>query len=153
MTPTENFLSTRLQLPTLMPSKGIHKPAVEAGGLLYVSGHISVNQDGTPLTGKVGTDLTVEQGASAARQCGLAILVTLQNHLGTLDKVKRIVKTFGMVNSTQDFDKHTEVINGCSDLFQRVWGEKNGRGVRSAVGMASLPKNASVEVEAVFEIL
>ena len=140
------------ELPTLPTSKGIYKRCLLDGKNLYVSGHISVNTDGSSITGKLGKDLNEEQGKTAARQCGLAILSSLKAELGDLEKVKRVMKVLGMVNSTPDYEKHPIVINGCSELFVALWGEDNGKGVRSAVGMGSLPGNVAVEIEAMFEI-
>ena len=140
------------ELPVIPASKGIYKKTVLAGGLLYVSGHISVNTDGSAIKGKVGVDLTDEQGYAAARQCGLAILSTLKEQLGDLDKVKRLVKLLGMVNARPDYTDHASIMNGCSQLFKDVMGEESGVGVRSAVGMGSLPVNVAVEVEAIFEL-
>lgn len=141
-----------LVLPILPTSKGIYKRCLTIGQLIYVSGHVSVSPDGSLITGKLGKDLSEEEGRLAARQCGLAILTSLKQHLGNLDKIKRLVKVLGMVNATTDYDKHPLVINGCSELFSILWGEENGVGVRSAVGMGSLPGNVAVEIEAVFEI-
>ena len=140
------------ELPTLPSSKGIYKRCLVDGHHLYVSGHISVNTDGSSITGKLGKELNEEQGKVAARQCGLAILSSIKEHFGTLDKVKRVMKLLGMVNATTDYEKHPIVINGCSELFVALWGEDNGKGVRSAVGMGSLPNNVAVEIEAMFEI-
>ena len=140
------------ELPTLPASKGIYKRCLIDGKNLYVSGHISVNTDGSSITGKLGKDLSEEQGKVAARQCGLAILSSLKAELGDLQKVKRVMKVLGMVNATPDYEKHPVVINGCSELFVELWGEDNGKGVRSAVGMGSLPGNVAVEIEAMFEI-
>ena len=139
-------------LPTLPASKGIYKRCLIDGKNLYVSGHISVNADGSSITGKLGKDLNEEEGKAAARQCGLAILSSIKDHFGTLDKVKRVMKLLGMVNATPDYERHPVVINGCSELFVELWGEDNGKGVRSAVGMGSLPGNVAVEIEAMFEI-
>ena len=139
-------------LPTLPASKGIYKRCLIDGKNLYVSGHISVNTDGSSITGKLGKDLDEEQGKAAARQCGLAILSSLKAELGDLEKVKRVMKVLGMVNSTPQYEKHPIVINGCSELFVELWGEDNGKGVRSAVGMGSLPGNVAVEIEGMFEI-
>jgi enamine deaminase RidA (YjgF/YER057c/UK114 family) len=100
----------------------------------------------------VGNELSTEDGKAAARQTGLAILATLRNELGTLDRVRRVIKVLGMVNATPDFRDHPQVINGCSELFRDVFGPENGVGARSAVGMGSLPGNITVEIEAVFEI-
>ena len=141
-----------LQVPVLPVSKGIYKRCLVDGNHLYVSGHISVNGDGTPIKGKLGKDLTDEEGALAARQCGLAILASIKEHFGGLDKVKRVIKILGMVNATAEYEKHPVVINGCSELFASIWGQDNGIGVRSAVGMGSLPGNVAVEIEALFEL-
>jgi hypothetical protein len=96
--------------------------------------------------------MTMEEGKLAAQQVGLAILATLKSHLGSLNKIKRVVKVLGMVNCSASFEKHPFVINGCSELFAKVWGDDLGVGVRSAVGMGSLPGNISVEIEALFEL-
>jgi len=139
-------------LPILPTSKGIYKRCVIEGKNLYVSGHVSVNTDGSYISGKLGKELDEVQGKIAARQCGLAILASLKDQLGTPDKVKRVIKILGMVNATPEYEKHPVVINGCSELFAQLWGEENGIGVRSAVGMGSLPNNVAVEIEAMFEL-
>ena len=148
----EKLQAMGLALPVLPTSKGIYKRCLIDGKNLYVSGHISVNTDGSSITGKLGKDLNEEQGKMAARQCGLAILSSLKAELGDLQKVKRVMKILGMVNATADYEKQPIVINGCSELFVELWGEDNGKGVRSAVGMGSLPGNVAVEIEAMFEI-
>lgn len=148
----EKLASLNLVLPLLPTSKGIYKRCLVVGSLLYVSGHISIHTDSSPITGKLGKDLTEEEGKIAARQCGLAILSSIKDHFGDLTKIKRVVKILGMVNATPEYDKHPLVINGCSELFAQLWGEENGIGVRSAVGMGSLPGNVAVEIEAIFEI-
>ena len=140
------------ELPTLPASKGIYKRCLIDGKNLYVSGHISVTTDGSSITGKLGKDLNEDQGKVAARQCGLAILSSLKAELGDLQKIKRVMKVLGMVNAIPEYEKHPIVINGCSELFVELWGEDNGKGVRSAVGMGSLPGNVAVEIEAMFEI-
>jgi enamine deaminase RidA (YjgF/YER057c/UK114 family) len=140
------------ELPTLPASKGIYKRCLIDGKNLYVSGHISVNTDGSSITGKLGKGMNEEQGKVAARQCGLAILSSLKAELGDLQKIKRVMKILGMVNATPEYEKHPIVINGCSELFVELWGEDNGKGVRSAVGVGSLPGNVAVEIEAMFEI-
>jgi enamine deaminase RidA (YjgF/YER057c/UK114 family) len=104
------------------------------------------------MKGRVGSEVDKDQGKAAARQTGLAILATLQTNLGSLNKIKRVIKVFGMVNCTADFGEHPYVINGASELFADVFGKENGIGVRSAVGMGSLPENISVEIEAIFEL-
>ena len=138
-------------LPVLPASKGLYKRCLEVGNLLFVSGHISVNSDGSAIKGKAGLDITDEDAKAAARQCGLAMLAALQEQ-GYLDRIKRVVKLLGMVNATPDYTNHPIVINGCSELFAAVWGEENGIGTRSAVGTGSLPNNVAVEVEAIFEL-
>jgi enamine deaminase RidA (YjgF/YER057c/UK114 family) len=141
-----------LLLPQLPGSKGIYHPTLVVGNLLYVSGHVSINEDGTFITGKVGGDVNDEDAKQAALQCGLAILSSIKNKFGTLDKIKRVIKILGMVNAIPEYTKHALVINGCSELYVQLWGNENGKGVRSAVGMGSLPNNVSVEIEAIFEI-
>lgn len=139
-------------LPQLPGSKGIYKPCLEVGNLLYVSGHVSLNTDGSFITGKVGAEVSEEEATRAARQCGLAMLATIKNHYGSLDKIKRVVKILGMVNAVPDYTKHALIINGCSEMLVQLLGEDCGKGVRSAVGMGSLPNNVAVEIEAIFEI-
>jgi enamine deaminase RidA (YjgF/YER057c/UK114 family) len=119
--------------------------------ILFVSGHVSINTDGSFITGKLGKDISDEEGKIAARQAGLAMLSSVKAHLGTLDAVKGVVKLLGMVNSIPEYTSHPLIINGCSELFRDLWGD-NGVGVRSAVGMGSLPNNVSVEIEGIFEI-
>jgi hypothetical protein len=108
--------------------------------------------DGTLIKGKVGVDLHAEEAQAAALQTGLAILATLKHGLGSLNRVKRVIKILGMVNAVPEYENHPYVINGCSELFAKVWGVENGVGVRSAVGMGSLPNNIPVEIEALFEL-
>src|SRR5436305_3881762 len=138
----------RLTLPPAPKPVATYLTAARHGDLLYVSGHGPLRPDGTLHVGKVGDDLDVEQGKAAARQTGLAILATLRSHLGSLDKVDRLIKVLGMVNCTPEFRDHPQVINGCSELFVEVFGSENGMGARSAVGMGSLPGNIAVEIEA-----
>lgn len=140
-----------LQLPQAPKPVATYLPTVQVGNLLFVSGHGPLQADGTMLAGRVGDDLDLEGGARAARVVGLAILATLRNALGTLDKIKRQVKVLGMVNATPEFRDHPKVINGYSDLMVQVFGEA-GLAARSAVGMGSLPGNIAVEIEAVFEL-
>lgn len=148
----EKLQELGLSLPVLPVSKGIYKRCVIDGKHLYVSGHVSVNPDGSFITGKLGQDLDEDEGKIAARQCGLAIIASLKDQLGKPDKVKRVIKILGMVNATPDYQKHPVVINGCSELFAELWGQENGIGVRSAVGMGSLPNNVAVEIEVLFEL-
>jgi len=151
-TASENFKNTGFTLPPAPKPLGVYKPCLRNGKYLYLSGHGPVQNDGTLIKGKVGKDLNIEEGKHAARQVGLTMLSTILNNIGSLDKVKRIVKVLGMVNCVADFEKHPYIINGCSELFKMVWGEENGVGVRSAVGMGSLPDNIPVEIEALFEL-
>jgi enamine deaminase RidA (YjgF/YER057c/UK114 family) len=152
MSVEQKLSQLNLSLPILASSKGIYKRCVEVGSLLYVSGHVSVNVDGSSITGKVGKDLSDDEGAAAARQSGLAILSSIKDHFGNLDRIKRVVKILGMVNSSPEYTNHPVVINGCSELYVQLWGDDNGKGVRSAVGMGSLPGNVAVEIEAIFEL-
>jgi enamine deaminase RidA (YjgF/YER057c/UK114 family) len=142
----------QLTLPPAPPRGGVYQPVVIVGNVAYVSGHGPYLGDGKYLTGRLGADLDLEAGKAAARQTGLALLATLKNELGSLDRVKRVVKLLGMVNSTPEFTDHPKVINGCSELFAQIWGEDCGIGARSAVGMGSLPGNIAVEIEGIFEL-
>lgn len=151
-TPEENFLKLGLTLPPAPKPLGVYKPLLISGNYCYVSGHGTVKEDGSLIIGRVGEDMTKDEGKMAAQQVGLAILSTIQTNLGSLNKIKRVIKVLGMVNCTSDFDQHPYVINGCSELFAAVWGNDNGIGVRSAVGMCSLPGNIPVEIEAMFEL-
>ena len=126
--------------------------AVQTGNLLFLSGHIPDEVVGKKTRGKVGSALTVDEGKEAARLTGIALLTTLKSYVGDLNKVKRIVKVFGMVNADPSFTQHPAVINGCSDLLVAVFGEK-GKHARSAVGMGSLPNNITVEIEAIIRVL
>ncbi|MEW6303556.1 MAG: RidA family protein [Verrucomicrobiota bacterium] len=152
MNPEARLAELKLELPTAPKPAGVYKPVVIVGNLAYVSGHGPLKPDKTSITGRVGADLDLEGGKAAARQVGLAILATLRSELGSLDRVKRLIKTLGMVNSTSDFREHPKVINGYSELMAEVFGPDNGVGARSAVGMGSLPGNIAVEIEAIFEL-
>jgi enamine deaminase RidA (YjgF/YER057c/UK114 family) len=152
MSAESQLTSLQITLPPAPPKGGIYKSVVIVGNIAYVSGHGPYLADGGMIRGRVGDDLTLEQGNAAARQTGLAILATLRRDLGSLDRVKRVVKLLGMVNATADFLEHPKVINGCSELFGQIWGEDHGIGARSAVGMGSLPGNIAVEIEGIFEI-
>lgn len=151
-TPEQRFAQLGLTLPPPPTPLGVYKPCLVVGNHLYVSGHGTVQNDRSLIIGKVGKDMDQEGGKQAAQQVGLAILSTIRTHLGSLDKVKRVIKVLGMVNCVPEFEKHPYVINGCSELFAKVWGEENGVGVRSAVGFSSLPDNIPVEIEALFEL-
>ncbi|MES2426009.1 MAG: RidA family protein [Bacteroidota bacterium] len=151
-TPDENFEQTGFNLPPAPSPLGVYKPFLIDGKYLYVSGHGPVNDDRSLIIGRIGDTIDMENGKLAARQVGLTILSTIKTNLGSLNKVKRVIKVLGMVNCTPDFEKHPYIINGCSELFAQVWGTENGIGVRSAVGFGSLPDNIPVEIEALFEL-
>jgi enamine deaminase RidA (YjgF/YER057c/UK114 family) len=152
ITAEQRFAQLGLTLPPAPTPLGVYKPCLIVGNHLYVSGHGTVQNDKSLIIGRIGKDLDMEQGKLAAQQVGLAILATIKAYLGSLDKVKRVIKVLGMVNCVPEFEKHPYVINGCSELFAKVWGEENGIGVRSAVGFGSLPDNIPVEIEALFEL-
>ena len=152
-TPEKRIQELHLTLPPAPKPVAKYKTAVLSGNILYVAGHGPAKiTDKTPMAGKVGSDLTLEQGQESAKAVGLNILATVRNALGSLDKVKRLVKTLGMVNCTADFKDQPKVVNGFSELMAEVFGEENGVGVRSAVGMGSLPGNIPVEIECQFEV-
>ena len=140
-----------LQLPPAPKPGGNYTPVVQIGDLCYVSGHGPLTLEKTMMTGRVGSEVTQEEGYAAARQVGLTMLATLQQYLGSLDRVQRMIKVLGMVNAAPDFQNHPQVMNGFSDLMVEVFGD-NGRAARSAVGMGSLPGNISVEVEAIVQV-
>ena len=154
VSPESRLQALKLTLPAVPKPVAKYKTAVQVGNLLFVSGHGPAKVDGkSPVVGKVGADLTLEQGKEAARSVGLAILSTVRDTLGSLDRVKRLVKTLGMVYCTEDFKDQPFVINGFSELMAEVFGEDAGVGARSAVGMGSLPGNIPVEVECIFEVM
>src|SRR5690606_38544204 len=144
----EQFEKLGLTLPPAPAPKGVYKPYVIDGKYLYLSGHGPVQDDASLIIGRIGSDMSPEEGKLAARQVGLTMLSTIKTNLGSLNSVKRVIKVLGMVNCTTDFLYHPGVINGCSELFAAVWGEENGIGTRSAVGFGSLPDNIPVEIEA-----
>ena len=141
-----------LELPTAPKPMGVYKPIVIAGNMAYLSGHGPLQPNGKLITGRLGLDMDVEAGYAAAQVTGLGILATLQLGLGSLDKVKRLVKLLGLVRSTDGFDQQPAVINGCSELFRDVFGEDAGVAARSALGTNSLPGDIAVEIEAIFEV-
>lgn len=142
----------KLEMPPAPKAMGVYKPVVVVGNLAYASGHGPLKADGSLMVGRVGSEVDQQFGYDAARQTGLALLASLKAQLGSLDKVKRVIKTLGMVNSVAEFKDHPKVINGCSELFAEIWGADAGVGARSAVGMGSLPGNISVEIEVIFEL-
>jgi len=150
--PDTRIQELNLTLPTLPKPLAKYRMAVRHGDLLYTAGHLPVLPDGTFIKGKIGVDMKPEQGYAAARQVGLAILSTLRSELGSLNKVKRLVKTLGLVNATPEFTDHPKVINGFSELMAEVFGEEAGVGARSAFGAGSLPGNAAAEIECIFAV-
>ena len=152
MTADQRFEQLDLSIPPAPSPLGVYKPYLIDGKYFYVSGHGPLRNDKSLIIGRVGQELNIEEGKLAARQVGLTILSTIKNNLGSFDKIKRVIKIFGMVNCIPEFERHPYIINGCSELFAAVWGEENGIGVRSAVGMGSLPDNIPVEIEALFEL-
>ena len=151
ISPSERIKSLGLVLPPAPPPAGLYKPVLVVGEFLYVSGQGPMQSDGTYITGRVGEDLSLGQAKLAAEQVGLTMLSTIKTHFGDVDKIKRLVKTLGMVNSTPDLDQQPLVINGFSELMADVFGTELGVGVRSAVGMV-LPGSVPVEIEAMFQL-
>ena len=152
MTADERFAELNLVLPPAPTPLGVYKPFLIDGNHCYVSGHGPLLNDKTLIIGRIGAGMSKEEGKLAAQQVGLTILATLKHNLGSFNRIKRVIKVLGMVNCSSDFEHHPFIINGCSELFAKVWGEDNGVGVRSAVGMGSLPGNIPVEIEALFEL-
>ena len=139
-------------LPPAPKPGGVYKPLVRVGQLAYLSGH-GPSLDGTTyLTGRVGADLTLEEGKAAARQVGLSLLATMKRELGSLDRVARVIKTLALVNCTDDFTQQPQVINGFSELFAEVFGSDAGVGARSALAAHTLPGNIPVEIEIIIEL-
>lgn len=141
-----------LVLPPAPQPLGVYKPCLVEGNYAYVSGHGPLQDDGSFIVGRVGYNMDQDIAKMAARQVGLAILATLKATLGSLDRVEQVVKVLGMVAAESHFEAHPFVINGCSELFAQVWGPDKGVGVRSAIGVASLPGNIPVEIEALFRL-
>lgn len=151
MNATERLAAMGLTLPPPPEPVGRFVPAVRTGNLMFLSGLAPTDENGKPIVGRVGQDFTAEEARAFARRIGLALLSTMEAQLGSLDKVSRIVKVFGIVNATPDFMQHPHVIDGCSTLFFDVFGEP-GNHARTAVGAGSLPSGIPVEIEAVIEI-
>ncbi len=151
MSHEQRLTDAGIELPEGYPPAGLYVSAVRSGGLLHVGGHGPVRSDGTRITGKVGADVDLEGGQEAARLTGLQMLRSIRAELGSLDRVARVVKVFGMVNCAPGFNNTPAVINGCSQLFHEVFGDA-GVHTRSAVGMAELPFDISVEIEGIFEL-
>ncbi|TWT92199.1 RidA family protein [Neorhodopirellula pilleata] len=148
----QKITTLNLELPPAPKPVGVYKPIVQVGNLVYLSGHGPLKSDKTLITGRLGEDMDVEAGYAAARQTGLAMLATLREHLGSLDRVERLIKLLGLVRCTESFDAQPAVINGCSELFRDVFGEDAGVAARSAIGTNALPGGIAVEIEAIFEV-
>jgi enamine deaminase RidA (YjgF/YER057c/UK114 family) len=142
----------QILLPPPAEPKGVYKPLVVVGNLVYTSGHLPIKPDGTLITGRVGAELDIQAGYQAAQLVGLGILSTLRKHFDSLDNVLRLVKILGVVNCTSDFTQQPAVVNGCSELFAAVFGPENGVAARSAIGTNTLPLGVPVEIEAIFEL-
>ncbi len=151
-TPDVNFAALNLVLPPAPSPLGVYKPCLIDGKYLYLSGHGPFRADKSLIIGRIGDSIDLEAGKLAARQVGLSLLATILANIGSLNKIKRVIKVLGMVNCIPSFEKHPYIINGCSELFAAIWGADNGVGVRSAVGFGSLPDNIPVEIEAMFEL-
>lgn len=151
MKPSEKIKALGLSFPPAPPPAGLYRPVLVVDNFLYVSGQGPMQNDGMLMKGRAGDNLTTEEAKLVARQVGLTMLSTIQTHFGSLDKIKRVVKVLGMVNSAPDFGEQPLVINGFSELMAEVFGQENGVGVRSAVGMI-LPGGIPVEIEAMFEL-
>jgi enamine deaminase RidA (YjgF/YER057c/UK114 family) len=141
-----------VELPPAPKPVGVYKPALVVGDMVYMSGHGPLQSDGQLIKGRVGADMDQQAGYDAAKQTGLAMLATLQSHLGSLDKIDRVVKILGLVRCTDEFDQQPAVINGCSELFKAVFGEDEGVGTRSALGTNALPGGIAVEIEAILKL-
>jgi enamine deaminase RidA (YjgF/YER057c/UK114 family) len=142
---------TGLDLPDVFPPAGTYRSAIVHDGVLHTAGHIPLGADGTLVLGRLGEDLTVDEGRQAARLAALSLLATVQQELGTLDRVDRFLRVFGVVNATPGFSDHTTVIDAASDVFVQVFGER-GEHARLAVGVSSLPANLAVEIEATIAV-
>ena len=153
VSPEANLRRLGIELPPPPQPVATYVPAVIVGNILYAAGHTPRLPDGSPaFQGKVGEDFTVEEAHAAARVSGMNILSTVRNALGSLDRVQRLVRTFGMVNAVPAFTEHPQVINGFSDFMVEIFGETAGKGTRAAVGMGSLPAGMAVEIETYWEI-
>ena len=142
----------KLELPPAPKAMGLYRPLIMVDNLAYLSGHGPLLPDGSLICGRVGGGLDQDAGYLAARQTGLAVLATLRAHCGTLDRVRRLVKTFGLVNCTPEFTNQPAVINGFSELMRDVFGEDEGVGARSAIGTNVLPGNIPIEIEVIVEL-
>jgi enamine deaminase RidA (YjgF/YER057c/UK114 family) len=147
---TEFLNANNLELPETAKAIGLYKPVLVVDRFCFTSGHLPLRRDGSLFLGTVGKEVDQDGGFQAARQCGLAMLASLKKTLGTLNRIQRVVKLLGMVNCAEGYTQQPAVVNGCSELFAKVFGEDSGIGARSAIGVNSLPLNVSVEVEGIF---
>ena len=147
----ENLKRANLELPRPSKPIGLYVSAVKSGNMLFVSGHGPLRPDRSLVCGRVGEDVSVEQAKEAAKITALNVLATVNASLGSLDRVKRVVKVLGLVRAVPDFTEHPRVIDGFTEVLRTAFGEENGLPARSAIGVASLPAGICVEVEAVFE--
>ncbi len=152
MTAEDKLSELDLKLPPAPKAIGVYKPFIVVENRAYLSGHGPLHHDGSFTTGRVGAELDEQAGYVASRLAGLAMLATLRDALGSLNRVERLIKLLGMVNCTQEFTRQPAVINGCSELFAEVFGEEQGIAARSAVGVAALPGGWPVEIEAIFQV-
>jgi enamine deaminase RidA (YjgF/YER057c/UK114 family) len=152
MQPTEKLSELGIVLPSAPKVAGLYKPVILDQNLLYFSGHLPLLSDGGMINGKLGADFSTEKGKEAARLVGVNILASVIAHLGSIDRVDRVLKLLGMVNAVDSYTEHPLVINGCSELFKEIWGEDLGVGVRSAYGVSGLPGGAAVEIEGILKI-
>ena len=152
MSAEKKLKELNLTLPEAPKPMGVYKPIVFVGHVAYLSGHGPLQEDGSLIVGRVGENMELQGGYDAARQTGLALLATLRAALGSLDRVQRVIKTLGFVNSADDFVDQPKVINGCSDLFAELFGTENGVGARSALPSNTLPGGIAVEIEMIVEI-
>jgi enamine deaminase RidA (YjgF/YER057c/UK114 family) len=149
---TAKLAELKQELPPAPEPKGVYKPLITAGQLVYTSGHLPVETNGKLATGRIGAELDIPSGYAAARLAGLGILATIRKQFGSLDRIRRVVKVLGAVCCTPEFTQQPAVINGCSELFAEIFGPEFGIAARSAIGVYSLPLGACVEIEAIFEL-
>ena len=152
MTAEAKWSRLQAEAPPVSKPKGLYKPVVVVGNLAYTSGHLPILPDGSFQTGHIGANLDQNDGYAAARRAGLALLASLRAELGSLDRVRRVVKVTGLVQCAPGFRQHPAVINGCSELLAEVFGPDAGVGARTAFAAYELPLDAAVEIEAIFEI-
>jgi len=148
----KRFQELGLVLPPAPEAKGLYRPVVIVGNWVFTSGHLSMDAQGRVITGRLGADMDVAAGQQAARWAGLQLLASLRQALGSLDRIRRVVKLVGFVQSTPQFQQQPGVLNGCSQLLADLFGPEAGVGARSAVGVAALPLGAAIELEALLEI-